>query len=135
MLERTVFFVQQPLGELQHASVLAERYEQRAGSALMELGTTCSSTQALLWSMSEAFAAAEGFRHREVMDSHLGCHDISFGVALIGVFAVLTCWSRGELLLMAGVALAHRWQGLGFTLWRLRVGFLCCGRKMEMGLV
>lgn len=65
------------------------------------------------------------------MDSHLGCHDISFGVALIGVFAVLTCWSRGELLLMAGVALAHRWQGLRFTLWHLRVGFLCCGRKWK----
>lgn len=48
VLERTVFFVLQHFGELQHASVLAERYEQRAGSALMELGTTCSSTQSLL---------------------------------------------------------------------------------------
>lgn len=48
VLERTVFFVLQHFGELQHASVLAERFEQRAGSALMELGTRCSSTQALL---------------------------------------------------------------------------------------
>lgn len=48
MLERTVFFVLQHLGELQHASVLSERFEQRAGWALMEPGATCSSTQSLL---------------------------------------------------------------------------------------
>lgn len=48
VLERTVFFVRRHFGELQRASVLAERFQQRAGSALMELGMRRSSTRSPL---------------------------------------------------------------------------------------